>query len=138
MFCNPYHQIKNNEIINLNSQPNEHNRKFNIQLMTALLMKLLDLFLNCKIFAHKKHIADLLVKHSNVFKLALIKDELVQVLSKGIRKVDEYTRIMAAKIIPSYTEMFEKDLIVFEYILHRVQIFDCQQEMTTILSMIER
>jgi len=49
---------------------------------------LLDLFLNCKIFAHKKYIADILINHSSIIKLALIKDEIVQVLMKGIKGVD--------------------------------------------------
>lgn len=68
--------------------------------------------------------ADIMIRYAFVIKLIFIKEELLQVLNKGIKGFDEYTRIISAKIIPSFIEMFEKDLVGFEYIIHKIQSFD--------------
>ncbi len=81
--------------------------------MNPLIARLLDLFLNCKIFSHKQYVADILIKFSSVIKQTLIKDEIILVLNKGLRGYDEYTRIMSSKIVPAFWELFEKDLVGF-------------------------
>jgi hypothetical protein len=78
--------------------------------VNGVLVKLLDLFLNCKVFAFKQIIADIFIAHSNILKVALIKDEIVQVLAKAIKGLDEYTRVMACRIVPEYADLLEKDL----------------------------
>lgn len=74
---------------------------------------MLDMFLNSKIFVFKNYIADILIRYSFFIKQMIIKEELLQVLNKGIKGFDEYTRIISVKIIPSFIEMFEKDLVGF-------------------------
>lgn len=106
-------------------------------MINGVLVKLLDLFLNCKVFALKQIIADIFIAHSSVFKTGLIKDEILQVLAKAIKGLDEYTRVMACKIVPEYADLLEKDLNVIEHIIHRVQSFDEENRLMGVSVMIE-
>ena len=45
---------------------------------------------------------------------------------------------MTCRIVPEYSELLEKDLTIFEHLIHRIQSFDNQDELPSVSLGIER